>query len=158
MTPQVQFFEKYAAAAETTQMKYGVPASITLAQAALESAYGRSAPGNNFFGIKADASWHGPSSQQDTTEVVNNVSIPIKSGFRVYDNAGESFNDHGLFLTQNSRYKTLFSLPVEDYRSWATGLQKAGYATDPAYAMKLISIIEGFGLNTYTQNAKKKSG
>jgi murein DD-endopeptidase MepM/ murein hydrolase activator NlpD len=121
--------------------QYGIPASITLAQAALESAWGSSylaTSGNNHFGIKCH-NWSGDTITADDD----------KKGecFRKYKSADESFTDHSKFIKDNKRYSSLFSLDRTDYKAWAYGLQKAGYATGAGYASKLISIIEKYNLN-----------
>lgn len=123
------------------QKKYGIPASITLAQGALESGWGASylaSSGNNYFGIKCH-SWTGEKIYADDDAK--------GECFRKYDSPEESFNDHALFLKQNSRYKSLFK--TKDYLEWAYGLQAAGYATSQKYATSLINLIETFGLDEY---------
>ena len=122
----------------------GVPASITLAQGMLESRYGLSSmatDGNNHFGIKCHRDWKGKKMYYDD-------DAPHEC-FRVYRSAEESFRDHSDFLRYWDRYKPLFELDPTDYKGWAKGLKKAGYATDPAYATKLIKIIEEYGLNRF---------
>ncbi len=130
--------------------KYNIPASITLAQGLLESGAGRSKlarEGNNHFGIKCHADWQG-----DT--MLRNDDLPNEC-FRVYDSPEESFKDHSLFLCRK-RYASLFDLDPADYTSWAHGLKKCGYATDPNYADRLISIIELYGLYNFdTYNIKE---
>ncbi|MCM1005417.1 MAG: glucosaminidase domain-containing protein [Prevotella sp.] len=138
------YIEKYAPMAVEQQHKHGIPASVTLAQGLLESAAGQSTlatQGNNHFGIKCHASWTGPSMLRDD-------DAPDEC-FRVYADAAESFEDHSLFLAKGRRYAFLFNLEPTDYRSWAQGLSSAGYATDPNYAPRLISIIEQYGLYIY---------
>jgi flagellum-specific peptidoglycan hydrolase FlgJ len=123
--------------------KTGIPASITLAQAGLESAWGKSRlarKGNNFFGIKCHG-WTG-----DTIRA--NDDRPNEC-FRKYTDAAESFKDHSSFLVKNGRYSKLFNLPPSDFKGWADGLQTAGYATSSTYANKLISIIQSYGLDKY---------
>ena len=121
--------------------KVGIPASITMAQACLESSDGCSplaTIANNHFGIKC-ANWSGPSYTQDDD---------MKDEcFRKYNTALESYDDHSNFLKTRPRYAFLFELEPTDYKSWAKGLRKAGYATDPAYADRLIKIIEDFELH-----------
>lgn len=119
----------------------GVPASITLAQGLVESAAGQSTlavKANNHFGIKCHSDWKGKKIYKDDD----------KKGecFRVYANAAASFRDHSDFLRYQDRYKSLFELDPTDYKSWARGLKKAGYATDPKYADKLIKVIEDYQL------------
>lgn len=143
-TPQVRYVEKYASLAVDEMYRSGVPASITLAQGLLESRYGLSelaTKGNNHFGIKCHNNWQGGKVYHDDD----------KKGecFRKYDSPEESFRDHSDFLRYRDRYKFLFDLEVNDYKGWAHGLKKAGYATDPAYPAKLIKLIEDYKLYKY---------
>ncbi len=124
--------------------KYKIPASITLAQGILESGNGLSTlakKSNNHFGIKCHSGWKGKKVYHDDD----------KKGecFRKYDSAEGSFNDHSKFLTGRGRYEFLFDLRPDDYKAWAKGLKKAGYATDRKYPKKLISFIETFELYKY---------
>jgi ribosome-associated translation inhibitor RaiA len=140
-TPQNNYISKYSAIAVAEMQRSGVPASITLAQGILESRSGLSslaADGNNHFGIKCHRNWKGKSMRV-------NDDAPNEC-FRVYDSAAESFRDHSDFLRYQDRYKPLFELKPTDYKGWAKGLKKAGYATDPKYAEKLIKIIEDYEL------------
>lgn len=124
--------------------EYQIPASITLAQGILESANGNSRlarEGNNHFGIKCHKGWDGDRIYEDD-DLKNEC-------FRSYDNAAQSYEDHSLFLTGRSRYAGLFELSITDYKGWAKGLKKAGYATNPKYAYLLIDIIEKFDLAKY---------
>ena len=117
-------------------LKYGVPASITLAQGLLESGAGRGRLvllGNNHFGIKCHG-WAG--------RTITHDDDAKGECFRAYDSALESFEDHCKFLRDRPRYKSLFSLDRTDYRGWAYGLKRAGYATNPVYAQSLINLIE----------------
>lgn len=125
------------------QTEYGIPASITLAQGILESGAGRSllaTQGNNHFGIKCHKDWEGEWMLRDDDKP--------NECFRVYESAEESYRDHAEFL-QKSRYQPLYNLNVTDYKGWAKGLKRCGYATSPTYAEKLISIIERYGLYVY---------
>jgi len=143
-TPQQEYIEKYAPTAVSEMYRTGVPASITLAQGILESRSGLSdlaSKGNNHFGIKCHSDWKGK-----TMSVDDDAKGEC---FRVYKNAAQSFEDHSDFLRYRDRYKFLFSYDVTDYKSWAYGLKKAGYATDPAYADKLIRMVEEYGLSKY---------
>ncbi|MCR5003440.1 MAG: glucosaminidase domain-containing protein [Bacteroidales bacterium] len=142
-TPQQIYIATYSELAVSEMYRSGVPASITLAQGLLESRAGLSdlaAKGNNHFGIKCH-DWKGRTMKVDDD----------RKGecFRVYDSADQSFRDHSDFLRYRDRYKFLFENDVTDYKAWAHGLKKAGYATDPAYPSKLIRIIEEYGLNEY---------
>ena len=117
--------------------EHGIPASITLAQGMLESGNGKSrlaVEGNNHFGIKCHSDWKGKRMYHDDDQ--------RGECFRVYKNAGQSFEDHSAFLRGSRRYAFLFDLRPTDYKEWAYGLKQAGYATDPRYAERLIAIIE----------------
>lgn len=140
-SPQERYIEKWAPTAVREMYRSGVPASITLAQGLLESGFGNSplaTEGNNHFGIKCHSDWKGKSMKKDDDSK--------GECFRVYDDAEESFRDHSDFLRYQDRYKFLFDFDTKDYESWAYGLRKAGYATDPAYPAKLIKNIEEFNL------------
>lgn len=135
--------DKYAAMAVEQMKLHGVPASITLAQGMLESANGKSrlaTEGNNHFGIKCHG-WKGKKMYHDDDR--------RGECFRVYRNPKHSFEDHSLFLRGARRYASLFDLKTTDYKGWAKGLSKAGYATDKSYAKRLIQIIEEEGLAVY---------
>lgn len=122
----------------------GVPASITLAQGLVESAAGQSVlaiKANNHFGVKCHSDWTGKKMYRDDDAA--------QECFRVYPDAEASFRDHSDFLRYSDRYKGLFELEPTDYKAWARGLKKAGYATDPRYADKLIKIINDYELYTY---------
>lgn len=139
-----QYVLTWAPTAVREMYRSGVPASITLAQGILESRYGNSplaTEGNNHFGIKCHKGWEGKTMAYDDDEK--------GECFRVYDSAAESFRDHSDFLRYRDRYKFLFELSTTDYKSWAYGLKKAGYATDPSYPEKLIRYIEDYKLFEY---------
>lgn len=128
-----------------------VPASITLAQGMLESDYGNSPLAkyaNNHFGIKCHKGWEGPTFIQDDDEQ--------NECFRKYYEAYESYKDHSKFLSTRDRYASLFDLKTTDYKGWARGLKKAGYATNPKYADLLIRIIEENELYKYDKMVKLK--
>ena len=136
------YIDVFAKLAIQEMNEYHIPASITMAQACLESGDGNSilaVDGNNHFGIKCNSSWSGPSIRKDD-ETRNEC-------FRKYNTAIESFRDHSKFLTGGMRYQFLFDYDIKDYRKWAYGLKKAGYATDPQYPERLIKIIEEFQLH-----------
>jgi hypothetical protein len=142
----IDFIARIAPLAMADQHQTNVLASITIAQAILESASGGSAPGNNLFGIK------GRGQKLDTKEFVNGEWVTIKAGFRVYDSWSDSIHDHSNFLLDNARYARsgFFERCMAlDYKGAAQALQKAGYATDPQYAAKLISLIEDYKLWQY---------
>lgn len=135
---------QYKDIAMSNMKTYGIPASIILAQGILESGAGRgrlAENANNHFGIKCHADWLGDS--------VNHDDDSSQECFRKYNKASESFKDHALFLTSRGRYSALFELDKDDYKAWAKGLRKAGYATDPKYPDKLISYIERYDLGQY---------
>ncbi len=137
------YIDSYCTLAQAEMEKYGIPASITLAQGLLESAAGRSAlarEGNNHFGIKCHRDWNGKSMLRDD-------DAPDEC-FRVYSDPAESFRDHSIFLTRK-RYEKLFELDPTDYSGWAKGLRECGYATDPHYADRIIAIVERYSLHTY---------
>lgn len=137
------YIERWRLVAIDQQTLYGIPASITLAQGLLESAAGTSrlaTEGNNHFGIKCHHDWSGDTMLRDD-DAGNEC-------FRVYDSAEQSFVDHSKFLLRK-RYESLFQLSPIDYQAWAHGLKKCGYATDPNYAQRLISIIERYSLYLY---------
>lgn len=141
---QERYIRQYAELAVKEMHRSGVPASITLAQGMLESANGTSTlavKGNNHFGIKCHKGWTGKTMKHDDD----------RKGecFRKYQTPEESFRDHSDFLRYRDRYSFLFDFRVTDYKSWAHGLKKAGYATDPAYPKKLISLIEEYKLYEY---------
>lgn len=145
----IDYIEKYAPLACEQQTKHGIPASITLAQGLLESRAGLSTlatEGNNHFGIKCHTTWTGPTMLRDD-------DAPDEC-FRVYGSPSESFDDHSRFL-HGRRYSRLFDLDPTDYASWAHGLRECGYATDPNYGYKLISIIERYRLFTYDGRSVK---
>ena len=146
-TPQQQaYIDTYAPTAVEEMLRSGVPASITLAQGLLESGAGQSilaTKANNHFGIKCHKGWTGPSIRKDDDEK--------NECFRSYESASESFRDHSDFLRYRDRYKFLFDLEPNDYKGWAYGLKKAGYATDPGYAGKLIKYIEEFNLSRFDE-------
>jgi LysM repeat protein len=144
-----EYINKYSAVAVSEMQRTGIPASITLAQGMLESGYGRSTlatKGNNHFGIKCHSTWTGARIYHDDN----------RKGecFRAYNSALESYRDHSEFLVNGSRYSELFKLSKTDYRAWAHGLKKAGYATDPKYAQLLIGKIEEYGLHAYDTGMK----
>jgi LysM repeat protein len=143
-----EYLNTYSALAVREMKRTGIPASITLAQGMLESNYGRSrlaTQGNNHFGIKCHSSWTGRKIYHDDN----------RKGecFRAYPSAEESYRDHSDFLVSGSRYRDLFRLGSTDYKGWAHGLKKAGYATDPKYADLLIRKIEEYKLWAYDTGA-----
>jgi flagellar protein FlgJ len=146
MSP-AEFIDQILVGARTCQRTAGIPASFTIAQAALESSWGSRAPGNNLFGIKADPSWKGPTVPILTHEVVNGERVKITAKFRAYPTLADSLVDHARFFLDNPRYRKCFLEKTGE--GWARAVQAAGYATDPGYADKLISIIRGRHLADY---------
>lgn len=143
-SPQEIYIEQFATLAVEEMYRSGVPASITLAQGLLESRYGLSelaVKGNNHFGIKCHNNWKGGKMYHDDD----------RKGecFRKYPSPEQSYRDHSDFLRYRDRYKFLFDYKITDYKSWANGLKKAGYATDPSYPSKLIKLIEDYRLYEY---------
>lgn len=139
-----EYIEKFAPLAQNEMAIYGIPASITLAQGILESNYGNSEltrNAKNHFGIKCHNGWTGKGYYMDDDAE--------KECFRVYDTDAASYRDHSDFLKTRDRYAFLFELDATDYKSWAKGLQRAGYATNPQYANLLIRIIEERNLIRY---------
>lgn len=153
---QLDYIKTYKDAAVMEMNRGGIPASIILAQGLIESAAGQSELAQqafNHFGIKCAGSWTGRTyyKQDDDRDADGK---PIKSCFRVYNSVAEGFHDHGEFLRdpkKHNRYGFLFNLDKTDYKSWARGLQSAGYATSPTYSSQLIDIIERFKIYEYDQ-------
>lgn len=148
------YINQYKNIAIEQEKEYGIPASITLAQGILESGAGKSMltqNANNHFGVKAFGGWTGPVYLVWDDE-------KQKSRFRSYSSAMESYQDHSLFLKNNNRYGSLFSKSVYDYRAWAIGLQKAGYATAGNYAKALIGLIDAYRLYAINGGVKLKAG
>lgn len=144
------YVQKYKDIAVRKMKEHGIPASITLAQGLLESGNGNSelaVNANNHFGIKCHETWTGPVYHMDD-DAANEC-------FRKYSNPEESFEDHSVFLMTRSRYAFLFQYEVTDYSSWAHGLKKAGYATNPNYARLLIKLIEENRLYEYDKEQVK---
>lgn len=139
MTPD-EFIPLITAGAQAAMKATQVPASVTIAQAALESGWGAHAPGKNLFGIKADPSWTGPVTTNETTEFVQGKRTTITARFRAYPDWSGSIIDHAQFLAENPRYAPAFE-HSDDGESFAAALAQCGYATDPDYGKKLVSII-----------------
>lgn len=143
-----QYIATYAPLAIAEQQRTGVPASIKLAQGLLESGAGKGElvnRSNNHFGIKCKATWTG--------DKVFHDDDARGECFRAYASAEDSYRDHSDFLKSNSRYAALFALDVNDYKGWAEGLKKAGYATNPRYVAQLIKVIEEYNLQSITAMA-----
>jgi len=162
------YIKQYKSAAIREMQLYKIPASITLAQGMIESGCGKSVLAldtRNHFGIKCQNNWPGDTYFYDDDKE--------KECFRKYNSVDESYRDHSIFLTTRSRYAALFTLPLNDYKGWAFGLKKAGYATNPDYPNILIRLIEAnqlyllddtlisteelsFNDNNKTENSEKK--
>ncbi len=139
-----EYIATFAEIAQMEMKAYGIPASITLAQGLLESGIGKgelAQKTNNHFGIKCHTGWQGDYDHHDDDEK--------GECFRKYNHPMYSYRDHSIFLTGRSRYAFLFDLPNDDYKEWAKGLRKAGYATDRHYPQKLIALIERHHLHKY---------
>lgn len=152
MTPE-EYINAYKDDAIKEMYLHKVPASITLAQGMLESGNGNSdlsRKANNHFGIKCHKEWGGE------TYIMDDDSS--NECFRKYESVLDSYSDHSMFLFSRSRYSSLFELPITDYKGWCYGLKKAGYATDPRYAERLIELIERYKLNELNviENTPKK--
>lgn len=150
MAPNV-FFPFVLAAAQATQAATGIPASFTMAQAAVESSWdgsGLSQEDFNFFGIKAIGGWAGPTQMWPTREFLQGHYVMIQAPFRKYASMVEGFEDHAAFLTGNERYKPAFD-HTDDSIAFTRAIAAAGYATDPHYADTIISIIDGHNLKQF---------
>ncbi|MEO5943664.1 MAG: glucosaminidase domain-containing protein [Ferruginibacter sp.] len=147
MTAQ-EYIEKYKDIAIEEMYRSGVPAAITLAQGLLETENGNSElvkKSNNHFGIKCKSSWTG--------ESVTHTDDAPNECFRKYSSAADSYKDHSDYLKNTSRYASLFKLDTSDYKGWAYGLKRAGYATNPRYPQILINNIEQYNLQKYNAGA-----
>lgn len=147
-----QYFDQYKDLAIEQMRRYRIPASITLAQGALESGAGKSRlaiHGNNHFGIKCHG-WTGRKVYHDDDEA--------NECFRAYKDVYESYEDHSKFLTTSPRYRSLFLLKQTDYKGWAYGLKACGYATNPRYATVLIDIIQLYKLHEFDNGKGASSG
>jgi len=146
-----QYIKKYRVLAISEMQRSGIPASITLAQACLESNNGisiLSRKSNNHFGIKCKSTWNGRKTYHDDDF--------RHECFRKYSSVKDSYRDHTDFLMKNSRYASLFNIDINDYKGWAYGLKRAGYATNPSYANSLIRIIEAYKLYKYDQMISRR--
>jgi len=141
------FVQKHLAAAQSAEASSGIPAAHILGQAALESGWGKreikmpdGSSSHNLFGIKAGAGWHGKVAEITTTEYSNGVAHKVTAKFRAYESYEAAFKDHSRLLTQSPRYRNTVA-KADNAQDFAQGLQRAGYATDPAYAHKLTQVI-----------------
>ncbi len=146
----LDYIERYKDMAVDQMLRYKIPASITLAQGLLESGAGTSVlarKANNHFGIKCGGVWKGPYILQDDDA--------RNEKFRKYRSVEESYEDHSRFLKQ-ARYASLFKLSMKDYKGWARGLKRCGYATNPRYASLLIDLIERYDLDKFDKYKSSK--
>lgn len=144
MTPE-NFIAAISPAAKASAKTTKIPASFTVAEAALESGWGVHAPGMNLFGIKADASWKGSVTVQRTREFLNGAWTLVDARFREYTGWLGSIEDHAQFLLANSRYAPAFA--YTSGTTFAQAIAAAGYATDPNYAAKIVAIIKTHNLS-----------
>ncbi len=143
---QLAYVQRFAKVAQTEMQKFGIPASVTLAQGLLESNVGESSlasRNNNHFGIKCF------SRNCRRGHCSNYTDDSHKDFFRIYKSPWESYRAHSLMLYHNKRYKKLFDLDRTDYQNWSYGLKKAGYATDPNYGEKIVGMIRDLNLHQY---------
>jgi LysM repeat protein len=151
-TPQEQFISSIAEAAVRSADQTGVPASVTIAQAILESYWGSSrlaTDANNYFGIKAQPQGGTAGSVAfNVWEVIGGRNVVENQAFRAYNSVADSFVDHGLFFLQNPRYATAMAVK-DDARKFAVAINRAGYATDPSYSTKLIGLMDRYNLYRY---------
>ena len=146
--PILDYINQYKSIAISEMQRTGIPASITMAQAIVESKYGTSTlsrQSNNHFGIKCKGGWKGKTFYFKDDDYQNGKLV--KSCFRGYADSVESYYDHSDFLVENARYSRLFELEKTDYKGWAKGLKACGYATDRQYASALINMIERYDLH-----------
>jgi len=145
------YIDQYSELAIIEMYRTGVPASITLAQALHESNIGKSAlatKANNHFGIKCKSYWKGTTYYHEDDDL-DAAGKLIESCFRSYNSVHDSYIDHSNFLKHTYNYQELFNIDTKDYKGWAYGLKKSGYATDIRYSEKLISYIEKYNLSSY---------
>ncbi len=151
ITSTQHYIETFGHIAQEEMRQYGIPASITLAQGILESGSGKgklTLKTNNHFGIKCHKGWEGDRDYHDDDAK--------GECFRKYLHPVHSFRDHSVFLSTRARYASLFELRRDNYKGWARGLKKAGYATDPRYPQKVISIIERYQLYKYDREVMRE--
>lgn len=149
MTP-ADFLDQIVPAARAAHRASGIPASFTLAQAALESGWGASQlskRGFNLFGVKADRAWRGPTLSMDTREVFNGKSVMVPALWRQYSSWADCLADRVEFFKRNKRYADCFKETTGE--GWCHAVAAAGYATDPDYAEKLLAMIRGRNLTRF---------
>lgn len=146
----LSYIDKYSSLAVQSMKTYHIPASVKLAQAIYSSNAGQSKVAKesfNHFGLLCNSEYKG--------ETYYETSDKSGNCYRFYNNVEESFQDHNLFLTTRPRYAALFELPIDDYRSWANGLQTCGYSINPEYAQRLINLIEKYNLTRFDRTDEK---
>ncbi len=154
MKPQ-EFIDQIAKAAQAVAKQSGVPASLSIAQAALESGWAESGlakTGNNLFGIKADSRWRGETLTLPTKEFIKGQWVVVPAKWRKYASWQASIDDHAAFLKQNQRYAPCFSCLTAE--AFVRALAKAGYATDPLYADKVIGVMNKHNLISFDGGLK----
>lgn len=154
MSKNQQYAEKYAAEAMEQMKRYGIPASVTLAQGILESSNGQSELsqlGNNHFGVKASGSW-----LKNGGDYLVYTDDKPNEKFCKYVTVGDSYEHHSKILKNSSRYSQCFKLSPDDYKGWTKGIERGGYATNGGYAASLQKIIEANGLQKYDQQVMKE--
>lgn len=150
-----QFLDMLLPAAQACQAAHGIPASFTLAQAALESEWGASKLANsgcNLFGVKADPSWKGATTVINTREFVNKQPVMVPALWRCYPDWNACIEDRAQFFIKNKRYAACFKETTGE--GWARAVAAAGYATDPDYADKVIGVMRGRNLQRFDQPPK----
>lgn len=152
MTSQEKYIKSVKGVAIAESIISGIPPSIKIAQSIVETGWGKSAPANNYFGVKSAGKWSGPSTNQATTEYFGSWTNQVSS-FRAYVSRNHSFIDHSIFLHENDRYDNLFDLNFLDYKAWANTIKADGYATGPNYANTLIDVIEKNNLHEIDKQA-----
>lgn len=135
-----QFIAATRSAALAVQKKYGVNPYVTMAQSALETGWGKHAPGNMYFGIKAGPTWKGKKQFLWTKEFRGGKMVDVQQWFRAYDNAEQSFEDYAKLITTKSWFKSALQYSNDELK-YITEIQKGGYATDPGYISKIMSIV-----------------
>ncbi len=155
--PQYEFIDMVSPGAIETYKSYGIFPSVTIAQAILESNWGRSDKAvqcNNIFGIKADKNWTGEKMELPTMEWVGGKYVPVMTEWRVYPSFKESIEDHGKFLYTRPWYAKAGVFDATNYKEQITAIKNAGYATDPKYVDKICSLIERYELWKYDENGR----
>lgn len=151
---QETFINKIAPHAIEAMKDHGILASLTIAQAILESSWGKASIGNNIFGIKANTAWKGKTKIVKTHEYIKGIKTAVDAMFRDYESIEDSIKDHTSLFVRLDRYKAIIG--EKDYKLACVFVQKAGYATDPTYSEKLVSLIQTYKLNRFdkvTHNA-----